>query len=177
MMPAKETSRAKGRPRQERNSVKRGLSGTQGRSPLPANLIRVHEAARRSRQTRFTALLHHVDIEALERAYRRLRRSAAPGVDGMTVQSHAEDLEARLRSLCDRIHSGRYRPLPVRRTYIPKADGGRRPLVCPLSRTRSFRAQSLRCLARSTRLTSSFARSGFDPDAMLIRRCVPYTTP
>lgn len=131
MRPAKATSRAEERPRQERNSVKRGRSRTQGRSPLPGSLIRVHEAARRSRQTRFTALLHHVDVDALERAYRRLRRSAAPGVDGMTVQSYAEDLEARLRSLCDRIHSGRYRPLPVRRTYLPKADGGQRPLGVP----------------------------------------------
>jgi hypothetical protein len=39
----------------------------------------VNDAAKRSRQTRFTALLHHVDVEALERAFRRLRRKAAPG--------------------------------------------------------------------------------------------------
>jgi retron-type reverse transcriptase len=88
----------------------------------------VNDAAKRSRQTRFTALLHHVDVEALERAFRRLRRRAAPGVDGMTVEVYARDLEANLRDLCERLHRGRYRPLPVRRTYIPKADGGQRPL-------------------------------------------------
>jgi hypothetical protein len=44
--------------------------------------IWVNDAARRSRQIRFTALLHHVDVEALERAFRRLRRKAAPGMDG-----------------------------------------------------------------------------------------------
>lgn len=95
---------------------------------MPANLIRVNEAAKRSRQIRFTALLHHVDVESLERAYRRLRRAAAPGVDGMTVATYAEGLAERLRNLRARVHSGRYRPLPVRRTYIPKADGDERPL-------------------------------------------------
>jgi RNA-directed DNA polymerase len=101
---------------------------TRSRSILPARLARVNDAAKRSRQTRFTALLHHVDVEALERAFRRLRRSAAPGVDGMTVDAYASDLEENLHDLCDRLHSGRYRPLAVRRTYIPKADGGQRPL-------------------------------------------------
>jgi group II intron reverse transcriptase/maturase len=96
--------------------------------PCPAHLERVNAAARRSRHTRFTALLHHVDVAALERAYRRQKRAAAPGIDGMTVASYAQDLEKRLEALCDRIHSGRYRPLPVRRTYIPKPDGGQRPL-------------------------------------------------
>jgi group II intron reverse transcriptase/maturase len=88
----------------------------------------VNDAALRSRQTRFTALLHHVDVEALERAFRRLRRTAAPGVDGVTVEAYEHQLSDNLRELCDRVHSGRYRPQPVRRTYIPKADGGKRPL-------------------------------------------------
>jgi group II intron reverse transcriptase/maturase len=88
----------------------------------------VNEAAKRSRQTRFTALLHHIDVEALERAFRRLRRKAASGVDGVTVETYEGELESNLRDLHERVHSGRYRPQPVRRTYIPKADGGRRPL-------------------------------------------------
>jgi len=95
---------------------------------LPANLIRVNEAAKRSKQTRFTALLHHVDVDALRRAYLRQRCAAAPGVDGMTVQTYAEGLEDRLQDLCTRLHRGRYRPQPVRRSHIPKADGGQRPL-------------------------------------------------
>lgn len=101
---------------------------TQGRASLPANLIRVNEAAKKSGQTRFTALLHHVDVDALRRAYRRVKRAAAPGVDGMTVAAYAEGSEERLQDLCGRVHNGRYRPLPARRAYIPKADGGKRPL-------------------------------------------------
>jgi len=88
----------------------------------------VNDAAGRSRQTRFTALLHQVDVWALERAFRRRRRKAAPGVDGVTVETYEGKLADNLRELCDRVHSGRYKPQPVRRTYIPKADGGKRPL-------------------------------------------------
>ena len=55
---------------------------TQGRTYLPEHLIRVNGAAKRPGQTRFTALLHHVDVKALERAFRRLRRKAAPGWTG-----------------------------------------------------------------------------------------------
>ena len=127
-MATKATSRPEGRPRAQGSSAERWWARTQSRVSLPANLIRVNEAAARSRQTRFTALLHHLDEEALGRAFRRQRRKAAPGVDGMTMEAYEQDLEANLRDLCERIHSGRYRPLPVRRTYIAKADGGQRPL-------------------------------------------------
>ena len=127
-MAAKETSRPKGRPRLVGKSGGEAEDRTRSRSILPANLARVNDAAKRSRQTGFTALLHHVDVEALGRAFRRLRRRAAPGVDGMTVEVYVGDLEANLRDLCERLHGGRYRPLPVRRTYIPKADGEQRPL-------------------------------------------------
>ena len=61
---------------------------TQGWAYLPNHLVRVKDAAKRSRQIRFTALVHHVDVEALERAFRRLRRKASPGLDGMTVETY-----------------------------------------------------------------------------------------
>jgi retron-type reverse transcriptase len=98
---------------------------------LLPNLARVNAAAQQAAQTRFTALLHHVDIAALERAFRRQKRLASAGVDGMTVAAYEQDLEANLRDLCTRVHTRRYRPQPVRRVYIPKADGGQRPLGVP----------------------------------------------
>ena len=101
---------------------------TQGRVAFPAGLARVNEAAHRSRQTRFTALLHHVDIEALLRSFRRQRRRAATGIDGVTVEEYARNLESNIRDLCDRVHSGRYRPQALRRTHLPKPDGGLRPI-------------------------------------------------
>ena len=104
---------------------------TQSRRILPLNLMRVNEAARRDRKARFTALLHHVDVWALLRAFQRLKRGASPGVDGETVAHYEQDGWANLKDLCQRIPTGRYRPQPVRRVFIPKADGGQRPLGVP----------------------------------------------
>lgn len=128
LMVAKETSQPEGRPRRVGNPSESRSVRTQSRVTRPSNLERVNEVATRSRQTRFTALLHHVDVEALKRAFKRIRRAAAAGVDGMTVEVYAEGLDERVQALCTRIHSGRYRPLPVRRVHIPKSDGGLRAL-------------------------------------------------
>jgi retron-type reverse transcriptase len=97
----------------------------------------VNEAAKRDKRARFTALVHHVDVVALERAFRRVKRKAAPGVDGETVASYEENLQERLRDLCDRVHRGRYRPQP--RT----AGSGR--LGCQRLRTRWSKGRWPRC--------------------------------
>ena len=133
MMSPKENSTrcAEGRPRPEGISGGKAKVRTQGRAALPANLARVNEAARRSRKTRFTALMHHMDVEALRRVYNRQRRKASAGVDGVTVEEYEGNLEANLKDLCDRVHSGCYRPQPVRRVYVPKADGAQRPIGIP----------------------------------------------
>jgi RNA-directed DNA polymerase len=131
MTPSKETRCAEGRDQPEGNPRKGGKVRTQSRVALPTNLARVNEAARRAVQTRFTALLHHVDAEALARAFRRQKRRASAGIDGITGRLYEQNLEVNLQDLCTRIHTGRYRPQPVRRVYIPKADGGERPLGVP----------------------------------------------
>lgn len=104
---------------------------TQSRKILPPALARVHEAASRGKKTQFNALLHHVNVETLGRAFGRLKRGAAAGVDGETVATYEQGLSEKLQDLCDRVHRGRYRPEPVRRVYIPKPDGGQRPLGIP----------------------------------------------
>ena len=81
-MAAKETSRPKGRPRLVGKSGGEAEDRTRSRSILPANLARVNDAAKRSRQARFTALLHHVDVEAIERAFWRLGGRQHPGWTG-----------------------------------------------------------------------------------------------
>ncbi|MBI5442549.1 MAG: sigma 54-interacting transcriptional regulator [Deltaproteobacteria bacterium] len=78
---------------------------------------------------RFTALLHHIyNCEALRAAYLSLKREAAPGVDGETWRHYGEALEANLQDLSERLKRGAYRAKPVRRVFIPKADGRQRPL-------------------------------------------------
>jgi len=131
MTPPKETRRAEGRGQPGRNPGAREKGRTQSRITLPFGLARVNAAAREAVQTRFTALLHHVDVEALERAFLRQKPKASAGVDGITVEDYERNLENNLRDLCAKIHTGRYRPHPVRRVFIPKADGGRRPLGVP----------------------------------------------
>ncbi len=91
-------------------------------------LGRVRQVARKDKEVRFTALLHHVTVERLEVAYRAIRPGAAPGVDGVTWRDYGQDLEANLRDLHARVHRGGYRARPSRRSYIPKADGRLRPL-------------------------------------------------
>ena len=133
MMSPKENSTrcTEGRPWPEGNSGGKAKVRTQGRAALPANLARVNEAARKSRKTRFTALMHHIDVKALRRVFNRQRRNASAGVDGVTVEEYGGNLEANLKRLCDRVHSGSYRPQPVRRAYVPKADGTQRPIGIP----------------------------------------------
>jgi group II intron reverse transcriptase/maturase len=84
--------------------------------------------ARQDKEARFTALLHHVDVDRLRAAYRAIRPKAAPGVDGVTWQAYGQDLDQNLVDLHRRLHSGSYRAKPSRRVYIPKADGRLRPL-------------------------------------------------
>src|SRR3546814_9642938 len=107
MTPSKETRRAEGRDRPGRSPREGGRVRTQSRVALPSNLARVNAAARAAAQTRFTALLPPVDVEALERAFRRQKQQVSAGVDGVTVADYEQNLEASLQNLCARVHTDR----------------------------------------------------------------------
>jgi group II intron reverse transcriptase/maturase len=92
-------------------------------------LARVRKAAQQRRKEKFTALFHHLSVDLLREAFLVLKRDAAPGMDGLTWQAYAADLERNLTDLHARVHRGAYRATPSRRTYIPKADGRQRPLA------------------------------------------------
>ena len=114
---------AKGNPRQQ------NAPRTQCRADAHSALERVRLAAARDRKMRFTALLHQVyKLETLRAAYLSLKREAAAGVDGETWRHYGERLEDNLGALAARLQRGAYRAKPVRRVYIPKADGRQRPL-------------------------------------------------
>jgi group II intron reverse transcriptase/maturase len=77
-------------------------------------------------------LAHLIDQDLLKEAYHRTRKDGAVGVDGQTAEAYAVDLENNLRSLQDRLHTGTYQAPPVRRAYIPKAQGTTmRPIGIP----------------------------------------------
>jgi len=78
-----------------------------------------------------TTLAHNIDIGFMQEAYARVRKDGATGVDDVTAKEYEVTLEKNLKDLLDRFKSGRYFAPPVKRTYIPKADGGKRPLGMP----------------------------------------------
>lgn len=129
---APDAEAAEGRARPKGNPPQRTAVRTQGRVAAPAVLERVRQAAKRDRTQRFTALYHHVyAVARLRAAYLALKRDAAAGVDGETWQHYGETLEANLQDLAERLKRGAYRAQPVRRAWIPKADGRQRPLGVP----------------------------------------------
>lgn len=95
---------------------------------MSPGLLKVAERAKWHPEQRILALAQHLDEGALERAYRRLRKEAAVGVDGVTVEAYGERLSANLRALRERMKAGRYRHQPIRRVHIPKAGGRTRPI-------------------------------------------------
>ena len=91
----------------------------------------IAEQAREHPERVFTSLHHLIDGEWMREAYRRTRKDGATGIDGVTAADYEKDLEANLDDLLGRMKSGRYFAPPVRRHYIPKADGTKRPLGIP----------------------------------------------
>src|SRR6476661_2509609 len=116
------------RVRAKENIVQPNTNPTQSGERVSQGLSGVREAAKKRRQERFTALLHHVNVDLLRDSYYALKRQAAAGVDGVTWQEYETGLEDRLTDLHSRVHRGVYRAKPSRRVYIPKADGRQRPL-------------------------------------------------
>ena len=107
------------------------MRGTSCPISVSTKLQRIAELARQMPTAAFTTLAHHIDVEFLTEAYRRTRKDAATGVDDQTADEYAANLEENLRSLRDRLHSGRYRAPPVLRVHLPKGDGRTRPIGIP----------------------------------------------
>ena len=97
----------------EGNARQDGTLRTPSREGASHGLDRVRTTARERKKETFTALLHHVDVAALEEAFLDLKRTAAPGVDGLTWKTYEADLGLRLEDLHSRVHRGAYRALPA----------------------------------------------------------------
>ena len=93
---------------------------------MSPGLVRVAEAARRN-PGRLLSLAHHMDVDALRRAFHRIRSAAAVGVDGVTKEAYGANLEGNLQDLHGRLKSMRYRHQPIRRVFIDKEGGEEAP--------------------------------------------------
>src|SRR6266487_3563441 len=112
----------------ERNAELQSTVRTQTREAVSQAQDRIRGAVTRNKKEKLTALLHHITVDVLRRVFFKLKKRAAPGVDGVTWEGYAADLDRNLTDLHARVHRGAYRALPSRRRYIPKADGKQRPL-------------------------------------------------
>jgi RNA-directed DNA polymerase len=90
---------------------------------MSTGLRKVAERAKREPAARFNSLAHLIDEELLTRAFRRLRRDAAVGVDGISKEAYGQDLESNLKGLRERLKTKQYRHQPIRRVHIPKEQG------------------------------------------------------
>ena len=117
-----------GRALTEGNIVVPATGRTQGRGTVSIGLQGVRRKAEQDKDARFNNLFHHITPELLTESFYGLKRNAASGVDKVTWHEYKEGLAERIADLHDRLHAGSYRAQPVRRSYISKPDGRKRPL-------------------------------------------------
>ena len=100
-----------------------------GGEPVATKLQRIAEKARQEPSLKFTNLFYLMNDELLRGCFQRLRKNAAAGIDDVTKEEYAENLETNLANLLERLHRMAYIPQPVRRVYIPKPGSAKlRPL-------------------------------------------------
>ena len=115
--------------------------------PVTTKLHRIAEKARKEPEFKFTSLYHLMDEELLRECFKRLRKDAAAGIDEMTKELYATNLDANLLNLIDRLHRMAYIPQPVRRKYIPKPGSTKqRPLGIPCFEDKLVQAGLVRVL-------------------------------
>ena len=117
-----------GRALTEGNTMNTAAVRTQGRVTASTGLCGVRRKAQQDKEARFNNLFHHITSERLTKSFFSLKKNAAAGVDEMTWRKYKEDLAERIADLHERLHAGSYRAQPVRRSYINKSDGRKRPL-------------------------------------------------
>lgn len=98
---------------------------------MSTELTRIAELAKQNKELKFLSIAHLLTVEAMERAFFRLKKEAGAGVDGVTYAQYEVEVRGNLERLHERLKSGRYRAQPLRRSYIPKEDGRLRPIAIP----------------------------------------------
>lgn len=113
----------------------------------PTPLSRLTELAKEDPARRFYSIAHFLTPRALYVAFKGLRKNASAGVDGLTFQEYQKELGRNLQDLWERVRSGKYRALPLRRVYIPKEDGkSERPISIPALEDKLVQAATVRLL-------------------------------
>jgi RNA-directed DNA polymerase len=99
---------------------------------METKLIRIAELAKSDPKMKFTSLVHLLNKKALVKCHLELPNKKAAGINGTTKEQYGESLEENIEDLVSRLKSKSYRPVPVRRMYIPKLNSNKkRPLGIP----------------------------------------------
>jgi RNA-directed DNA polymerase len=107
------------------------MACTRDRTTMDTKLSLISRVAEGDKKARINNVAYLLDVANLRESYDQLKRGKAVGVDGMSLEEYGKDLEGNLQNLVERLKKGSYKPQPVRRTYIPKANGKMRPLGIP----------------------------------------------
>ena len=108
------------------------MAGTLDREVISTRQRKIAELAQREPKLTLTTLAHHIDSVWMREAWRRTRKDAAAGVDGVTAAHYEAELEANLTGLLERFKSGRYRAPAVRRMHLEKPGTSKtRPIGIP----------------------------------------------
>lgn len=107
------------------------MAGTSSPVDVSTKRQRIAEMSRRMRGVRLNTLAHHIDKAWLHEAWKGIRKDGATGIDEVSAEQYASNLDGNLERLLTAFKTGNYRAPPVRRVFIPKADGGERPLGIP----------------------------------------------
>ena len=98
---------------------------------METKLVRIAQIAKERPKEVFTSLYHHLNEEMLVKCHQELKGDKAVGVDEITKANYAENLTENIHHLVEALKRHSYKPQPVKKVYIPKADGKRRPLGIP----------------------------------------------
>jgi len=114
------------------NELMEGTMGdTQRSQTISTKLHQIAEQANQYPDRIFSSLAHLIDADLLKLAYQKCRKDKAPGVDGVTARQYGANLESNLEDLYQRLRQKRYKSQPVKRCWIEKNDGSKRPLGIP----------------------------------------------
>ena len=102
-----------------------------GRTKVETKLTRIANMAKSDPNLRFTSIGHLIHEDMLTACHKKMKTGKATGVDGVTKEMYENNLEANVKNLVERLKKKSYRPLPARRTYIPKDEKSKRPLGIP----------------------------------------------
>ena len=130
-----------GRAQTKENIVQSHMHPTQSGKRMSQGLDGVRKVAKERKQERFTALLHHLNVDLLRDSFYALQRKASPGVDGVTWQEYETGLEDRLVDLHSRVHRGAYRAFGQNlrgESLFRKLTGGNVRWASRLWRTKLF---------------------------------------